>query len=152
MNEELIAPCGMNCALCISYQAEKKDLNKKGFRKTYCPGCRPRGKNCTFMRRSCELVGKGLLQFCHECRDFPTPRHEGPGTPPDCRAAPPGTSATTLCGHLVALTGHLWHYHRAVFQRLVEGAGPVRGRCGAQAGPKPVAPPKRLGEAALRAS
>ena len=71
MDEELIAPCGMNCALCISYQADKKDLNKKGFRKTYCPGCRPRGKNCTFMRRNCDLVGKGLVRFCYECPDFP---------------------------------------------------------------------------------
>ncbi|MFC2017776.1 DUF3795 domain-containing protein [Chloroflexota bacterium] len=74
MNEELIAPCGMNCAVCISYQAEKKDLNKKGFRKTYCAGCRPRGKYCVFMSKRCDLVGKGLVRFCYECRDFPCRR------------------------------------------------------------------------------
>ena len=44
MDEKLIAPCGINCSLCISYQFMKKDLNKEGFRRTYCPGCIPRGK------------------------------------------------------------------------------------------------------------
>lgn len=43
MREELIAPCGMNCGLCISYQFKENDLNKKGFHRTYCPGCIPRG-------------------------------------------------------------------------------------------------------------
>ncbi len=49
MKEELIAPCGMNCGLCIAYQFKEKDLNKKGFHKTYCLGCLPRGENCTHM-------------------------------------------------------------------------------------------------------
>ena len=31
MEEKLIAPCGMDCSLCIAYQFMKKDLNKKGF-------------------------------------------------------------------------------------------------------------------------
>ena len=31
MIEKLIAPCGMNCSLCISYQAMKNDLKKQGF-------------------------------------------------------------------------------------------------------------------------
>ena len=74
MEEQLIAPCGMNCGLCISYQAMKTDLNSKGFNRRYCPGCRPRGKNCTFMSRHCGLVGKGLVYFCHECPDFPCKR------------------------------------------------------------------------------
>ncbi len=71
MEEELIAPCGMNCGLCVSYLAMKADLNKKGFAKRYCPGCRPRGKNCTFMAAQCDLVGKGLVRFCYECEKFP---------------------------------------------------------------------------------
>ena len=45
----LIAPCGMNCILCIAYQFLNKDLNKQGFHKKYCPGCIPRGENCTHM-------------------------------------------------------------------------------------------------------
>lgn len=58
MQEELIAPCGMNCGVCVSYQAMKSDLNNQGFRKLYCAGCLPRGKNCTFMKNNCDLAGK----------------------------------------------------------------------------------------------
>lgn len=74
MEEDLIAPCGMNCGLCVSYLAMKNDLNSKGFSKKYCPGCIPRGKHCTFMSKQCELVGKGLVRFCYECGDFPCTR------------------------------------------------------------------------------
>ncbi|UCD21373.1 MAG: DUF3795 domain-containing protein, partial [Chloroflexota bacterium] len=74
MNEELIAPCGMNCGVCVSYIAMKIDLNKKGFKRRYCPGCRPRGKNCVFMKHHCDLVGEGLVRFCHECQNFPCRR------------------------------------------------------------------------------
>jgi len=74
MEETLIAPCGMNCALCISYLAMKIDLNTQGFSRRYCPGCRPRGKHCTFMKSHCSLVGKGLVQYCYECNDYPCAR------------------------------------------------------------------------------
>lgn len=36
MDEKLIAPCGMNCSLCIAFQFREKDLNKLGFNKKYC--------------------------------------------------------------------------------------------------------------------
>ena len=71
MKEDLIAPCGMNCRLCIAHQFKEMDLNKKGFHKTYCPGCIPRGKNCTHMGDRCELLGKGKIRFCFECKDYP---------------------------------------------------------------------------------
>ena len=74
MNEDLIAPCGMNCGLCVSYLAMKNDLNKKGFGKKYCSGCLPRGKNCVFMKKHCDRVGKGLVRFCYECGNFPCRR------------------------------------------------------------------------------
>ncbi|NMC57555.1 MAG: DUF3795 domain-containing protein [Eubacteriaceae bacterium] len=74
MKEELIAPCGINCALCVSYLAMKNDLNKKGFNKSYCAGCRPRGKNCAYMKKQCKLPGEGLVRFCYECKDFPCKR------------------------------------------------------------------------------
>jgi hypothetical protein len=74
MEEKLIAPCGMNCALCVSYLAMKTDLNKKGFSRKYCPGCLPRGKHCLFMKDTCERVGKGLVRFCSDCPDFPCTR------------------------------------------------------------------------------
>ncbi len=74
MQQELIAPCGMNCQLCISYQAKENDINKQGFHRKYCPGCIPRGKNCLHMADSCQRVGKGLVRFCFECQDFPCQR------------------------------------------------------------------------------
>ena len=77
MKEELIAPCGMNCSLCASYLAMKNDLKKKGFAKSYCSGCLPRGKNCAFMKKNCNLLGNGLIRFCYECQDFPCRRLQG---------------------------------------------------------------------------
>lgn len=74
MNEKLIAPCGMNCSLCVSYQFMQKDLNQLGFYKRYCPGCIPRGDNCTYMRNHCELIGEGKIRFCTECEVFPCKR------------------------------------------------------------------------------
>ena len=74
MEEQLIAPCGMNCSLCVSYQFMKMDLNKRGFHRKYCPGCIPRGKHCTFMADQCDLVGKGKVRFCTECPEFPCKR------------------------------------------------------------------------------
>lgn len=74
MNEQLIAPCGMNCRLCISYQAMHYDLNKEGFKKKYCPGCIPRGKNCTFMAGHCTKLSRGEVRFCFACEQFPCKR------------------------------------------------------------------------------
>jgi hypothetical protein len=74
MEEKLIAPCGMNCGVCASYLAMKNDLKKKGIGKTYCAGCLPRGKNCDFMKKQCDLLGKGLVRFCYDCGDFPCRR------------------------------------------------------------------------------
>jgi Protein of unknown function (DUF3795) len=70
MNQELIAPCGMNCGLCASYLAMKNDLKQKGFGKTYCTGCLPGHKNCHY-KRECEPLRDGLVRFCYDCRDFP---------------------------------------------------------------------------------
>lgn len=74
MNEKLIAPCGMNCCLCIAYQFKEKDLNKQGFQRKYCAGCIPRGENCTHMADHCELLGKGSIRFCFDCEAFPCKR------------------------------------------------------------------------------
>jgi len=71
MEEILIAPCGMNCALCASYLAAQYDLKKQGLGIGYCTGCRPRGKNCAFMKKSCELLGNGLVKYCYECEKYP---------------------------------------------------------------------------------
>lgn len=74
MNEDLIAPCGMNCALCAAYQFRLHDLNKKGFHRKYCPGCIPRGQNCLHMGDACEQLAHGTLRFCYECEAYPCKR------------------------------------------------------------------------------
>lgn len=54
-----------------NYQFYKGGLNKEGFHKTYCPGCVPRGKNCTHMGHKCSLFGEGLVRFCFQCEKYP---------------------------------------------------------------------------------
>jgi hypothetical protein len=70
MNEELIAPCGMNCAIRSRYLAFQNDTRRRGIRIGYCIGCRPSSKNCHY-KKKCELLGKGIMRFCYECQDFP---------------------------------------------------------------------------------
>jgi len=74
VREDLIAPCGMNCSLCVSWQFGQKDLNRLGFHRKYCPGCIPRGEHCTFMGDRCGKLGKGLVRFCTECGEYPCRR------------------------------------------------------------------------------
>jgi hypothetical protein len=71
MREELIAPCGMDCAVCSSYLALKNDVRTKGVRMAYCKGCRPRDKKCAFLKKKCELLLKNKVRFCYECEEFP---------------------------------------------------------------------------------
>ena len=73
-SQDLIAPCGMNCSLCIAYQFRILDINKQGFHRRYCPGCIARGENCTHMADACENLGKGSVRFCIECEDYPCKR------------------------------------------------------------------------------
>ncbi len=69
MKKELIAPCGMNCGICMAYLREK---NK-------CPGCRIFNKSepvsiarCKI--KNCEDLNKNNLEFCFECNKFPCDR------------------------------------------------------------------------------
>jgi len=71
MNEELIAPCGMNCAVCSGYLALVNDVRNKGVRMAYCRGCRPRNKLCAFLKKRCTLLMEGKVTYCYECPDFP---------------------------------------------------------------------------------
>jgi len=62
MKKELIAPCGMNCGLCLGYlRAENK-----------CPGCfagrKVSGRAIKCSRRSCE---KRSGEYCFSCAEFP---------------------------------------------------------------------------------
>lgn len=69
MNEELIAPCGMNCGICMAYLREKNR----------CPGCSSEDPNkpvacqdCII--KKCETIKTNESGFCFECAQFPCRR------------------------------------------------------------------------------
>ncbi len=66
-DESLIAPCGMNCSLCLGYQREK----------SHCNGCRNEknikyktkgSANCVI--KNCELLKDTKSKFCYECSKY----------------------------------------------------------------------------------
>ena len=71
MREELIAPCGMNCGICSGYLALRNDLKSKGVGMPYCTGCRPRNKQCAFLKKRCDLLLNNRISYCYECHEFP---------------------------------------------------------------------------------
>lgn len=64
----------MNCAICSAYLAFKNDIKSKGIGMPYCTGCRPRNKNCAFLKKKCELLTGDKIRYCYECDDFPCER------------------------------------------------------------------------------
>ena len=65
----LIAPCGMNCGVCIGHLREKDR----------CQGCNGddagKKKSCLVCRiKNCEQRGTGAGTFCFECAGFPCAR------------------------------------------------------------------------------
>jgi len=70
-SKELIAPCGMNCALCSRYLAYRFDIRSKGINMAYCSGCRERNRICALLKKNCELLLNNKIQYCFECKDFP---------------------------------------------------------------------------------
>jgi len=66
----LIAPCGMNCGLCIGHLREKRP----------CSGCfKIDDKNKPKVCRSCKIVNCDLLVesesgFCYDCKKYPCVR------------------------------------------------------------------------------
>jgi len=65
----LIAPCGMNCGICMAYLREKNR----------CPGCRgddaskmPSCLRCSI--KNCETVKTTGSGFCYECPTGPCRR------------------------------------------------------------------------------
>ena len=64
-----IAPCGMNCALCIAYQRPKDA----------CMGCNGPDENkprhCTICKiKNCDELKAGGSGFCFSCTQFPCKR------------------------------------------------------------------------------
>ncbi len=70
ISKELIAPCGMNCALCCRYLAFKNNLKR-----SQCPGCRPRNIKCSYLYVKCSGINHDVLtgkaMFCTECDLYP---------------------------------------------------------------------------------
>jgi len=65
----LIAPCGMNCALCHAYLREKNTcVGCRGIdddKAAYCKKC---------IIKSCEHIAASEAKFCYECLKFPCTR------------------------------------------------------------------------------
>lgn len=62
-----IAPCGMNCHLCMGFLREKnKCLGCNGAKKDKLKGCR----NCSITK----CVESKKIRYCFECEKFPCAR------------------------------------------------------------------------------
>ena len=62
----LIAPCGMNCSICMAYL---RDKNK-------CPGCRGSDAHKPVTRvkckiKACDILQKEKIKYCFQCEKFP---------------------------------------------------------------------------------
>jgi len=71
ISKELIAPCGMNCAICSRYLAYINNLKR-----SQCVGCRLGNKKCSYLFGKCSginhsLKGNASAVFCYECVQHP---------------------------------------------------------------------------------
>ena len=67
-SKELIAPCGMNCRICLAFFGYTMSGKK---RKYTCIGCKPTEKSCAFIKKYCKKLLKNEIEYCYECIDFP---------------------------------------------------------------------------------
>lgn len=67
---DLVAPCGMNCAICRAYIAYTHKIPRVRGKITYCAGCVPRAKNC-YIKRGCKKLFNHQLLSCSECDTMP---------------------------------------------------------------------------------
>ncbi len=74
--QNLIAPCGMNCAICSGYLAYSRNIPRQRGKITHCMGCRPRNKRCAYIKGHCEKLLNNSIAFCFDCPDFPCQRLE----------------------------------------------------------------------------
>jgi hypothetical protein len=74
LEEELIAPCGMHCALCSAYLAYRHRIPKKRGKISHCAGCRERNKQCAWLAGHCQTIAKRTITYCHLCDSFPCER------------------------------------------------------------------------------
>lgn len=65
---ELIAPCGMNCGICVAFFGYTLRGEK---RKRPCSTCRVRRSRCAFIKKQCSKLATKQIEYCFECTDFP---------------------------------------------------------------------------------
>ena len=68
LTKDLIAPCGMNCGICIGFFGYTMSGKK---RKSICTGCTPSGKSCAHLKKYCKRLLKKEVDYCYECSEFP---------------------------------------------------------------------------------
>ncbi len=68
---ELVAPCGIDCGLCIAFFGYTAKGEK---RKQACSGCRLRRSPCAFIKKGCAQLATKKIDYCFECADFPCAR------------------------------------------------------------------------------
>jgi hypothetical protein len=68
LEAELIAPCGMNCKICIAFFGYTMSGKKRRMK---CIGCSPSGKSCAHLKKYCKKLTKKEIEYCYECNDFP---------------------------------------------------------------------------------
>ena len=80
LSPELIAPCGINCGICIAFFGYTM---KGGKRKHPCNGCRSRDNvrflrrgKCAFLKKHCDKLATEQIEYCFECTNFPCGRLE----------------------------------------------------------------------------
>jgi hypothetical protein len=49
-------------------------MKSRGIRMPSCAGCRPRNKQCSFLKKHCDLLREGRVKYCYVCPDFPCDR------------------------------------------------------------------------------
>jgi len=69
VSKSLIAPCGMNCGICMAYLRTRN----------VCKGCRAEPEQQTnhcakCAMRNCELLAQTASKFCYECTKYPCAR------------------------------------------------------------------------------
>ena len=70
----LVAPCGMDCAVCSGYLAFANAVPRRRGAISHCAGCRIRGKRCAYLKGHCRRLALGRVEFCYECPEFPCAR------------------------------------------------------------------------------
>jgi hypothetical protein len=74
MKYKLLAPCGMDCSACSFYLAYLNGIPKQRGSISHCIGCRPRNKQCAYLKGQCELLPQNKIDFCFQCGKYPCDR------------------------------------------------------------------------------